>query len=75
MYGPHTTVYNRFNRVVASGASGNHLFAALTSELAGTPDEISIDTTHVGSASLTPAAVFKGERLLLRRLAAPKCGQ
>ena len=68
VYGPHTTVYNRFNRWSQRGI-WQYLFAALTSELAGTPDEISIDTTHVKAHRC--AGGGKGG-LLLRRLAAPK---
>ncbi len=45
-YGPATTVYNRYNRWSQKG-HWQYMFAELTATLAGTPDEISIDTTHV----------------------------
>ena len=45
-YGPSTTIYNRYNRWSQRG-HWQYLFAALTESLAGTPEQISIDTTHV----------------------------
>ncbi len=71
VYGPHTTVYNRFNRWSQRGI-WQYLFAALTSELAGTPDEISIDTTHVKAHRC--AGGGKGG-LLLRPSAAPRAAE
>jgi len=45
-YGPSTTIYNRYNRWSQRG-HWQYLFAALTESLAGTPEQVSIDTTHV----------------------------
>ena len=45
-YGPSTTIYNRYNRWSQRG-HWPYLFAALTESLAGTPEQVSIDTTHV----------------------------
>ena len=45
-YGPATTVYNRYNRWSQKGI-WQYMFRELTSALAGTSDEISIDSTHV----------------------------
>lgn len=45
-YGPYTTIYNRYNRWAQRG-HWQYLFAAPTEALAGTPDRVSIDTTHV----------------------------
>jgi transposase len=45
-YGPHTTVYNRYNRWSQKGI-WQYMFAELTAVLARTPEEISIDSTHV----------------------------
>ncbi len=45
-YGPSTTVYNRYNRWSQKG-HWQYLFAALTAALSGTPEQISIDSTHV----------------------------
>ena len=45
-YGPSTTVYNRYNRWSGRG-HWQYLFAALTETLAGTPEQVSIDTTFV----------------------------
>ena len=45
-YGPSTTIYNRYNRWSQRG-HWQYLFAALTENLAGTPEQVSIDTTHV----------------------------
>ncbi len=67
-YGPRTTVYNRYNRWSKKGI-WQYLFAEVTAALAGTPDEISIDTTHVKAHRC--AGGGKGG-LLLRRSAAPR---
>lgn len=69
-YGPHTTVYNRYNRWSQKGI-WQYLFTELTTALAGTPGEISIDTTHVKAHRC--AGGGKGG-LLLRRSAAPRAG-
>ena len=45
-YGPSTTVYNRYNRWSQKG-HWQYLFAELTAALSGTPEQISIDATHV----------------------------
>jgi len=45
-YGPHTTVYNRYNRWSQKGI-WQYMFAELTAALSGTPEEISLDSTHV----------------------------
>ena len=45
-YGPYTTVYNRYNRWSQKGV-WQYLFGELTAALAGTPEEISVDSTHV----------------------------
>ena len=45
-YGPSTTVYNRYNRWSQKG-HWQYLFAALTAALSGTPEQISIDASHV----------------------------
>ena len=45
-YGPSTTVYNRYNRWSQKGI-WQYMFAELTAVLAGTPEQVSIDSTHV----------------------------
>ena len=45
-YGPSTTVFNRYNRWSQKG-HWQYLFAALTAALWGTPEQISIDASHV----------------------------
>ena len=45
-YGPPTTIYNRYNRWSQKG-HWQYLFTALTERLAGTPEQVSIDSTHV----------------------------
>jgi transposase len=45
-YGPSTTVYNRYNRWSQKGC-WQYMFRELTSALAGSPEEISIDSTHI----------------------------
>ena len=67
-YGPSTTVYNRYNRWSQKGI-WQYMFAELTAALAGTPEQVSIDSTHVKAHR--SAAGGKGG-LLLRRLASPK---
>ena len=67
-YGPSTTVYNRYNRWSQKGI-WQYMFAELTAVLAGTPEQVSIDSTHV-KAHRSAAGVKGG--LLLRRLASPK---
>lgn len=60
-YGPHTTVYNRYNRWAQKG-HWQYLFAKLTAALSGTPEEISLDSTHVKAHR--SAAGGKGRPLL-----------
>jgi|TARA_Y100000294_G_scaffold164341_1_gene171028 transposase len=67
-YGPPTTVYNRYNRWSQKGI-WQYMFAELTAALAGMPEQISIDTSHVKAHRC--AAGGKGG-LLLRPLAEPK---
>jgi len=45
-YGPHTTVYNRYNRW-SQKRNWQYIFAELTVSLAGPVNEISLDSTHV----------------------------
>jgi transposase len=45
-YGPPTTVYNRYNRWSQKGI-WQYMFRELTAALAGSPEEISIDSTHI----------------------------
>lgn len=45
-YGPHTTIYNRYNRWSQKGI-WQYMFAELTAVLSGTPEQISIDASHV----------------------------
>ncbi len=45
-YGPYTTLYNRYNRWAQKG-HWQYLFSALTAVLAGSPEQISIDSTHI----------------------------
>ena len=69
-YGPSTTVYNRYNRWSQRG-HWQYLFAALTETLAGTPEQVSIDTTHVkahrcagggkGGLLLRPSVALKAD--------------
>ena len=66
-YGPSTTVYNRYNRWSGRG-HWQYLFRALTETLAGTPEQVSIDTTFVKAHRC--AGGGKGG-LLLRPSAAP----
>jgi len=67
-YGPSTTIYNRYNRWSQKGI-WQYMFAELTAALAGTPEQISIDTSHVKAHRC--AAGGKGG-LLLRPLAGPR---
>ena len=53
-YGPPTTIYNRYNRWSQKG-HWQYLFAALTERLAGAPDQVSIDSTHVKAVLDTAA--------------------
>jgi len=69
-YGPSTTIYNRYNRWSRKGI-WQYMFAELTAALAGTPDEVSIDTTHVKAHRC--AGGGKGG-LLYRPSAAPRAG-
>ena len=69
-YGPSTTVYNRYNRWAQKG-HWQYLFAELTAALSGTPEQISIDASHVKVHRC--AGGGKGG-LLLRPLAAQKEG-
>ena len=70
-YGPSTTVYNRYNRWSQRG-HWQYLFAALTEALAGTPEQVSIDTTHVKAHRC--AGGGKGG-LLFRPSAAPRAAE
>jgi len=45
-YGPATTIYNRYNRWSQKG-HWQYMFRELVAALAGTPHEISIDSTHI----------------------------
>ena len=45
-YGPPTTIYNRYNRWSQKGI-WQYMFRELTTALSGSPDEISIDSTHI----------------------------
>ncbi len=45
-YGLPTTVYNRYNRWSQKGI-WQYMFRELTAVLAGSPEEISIDSTHI----------------------------
>ncbi|HER25640.1 MAG TPA: transposase [Rhodospirillales bacterium] len=45
-YGPPTTVCNRYNRWAQKG-HWQYMFAELTTPLSGTPEQISIDDSHV----------------------------
>jgi transposase len=67
-YGPSTTIYNRYNRWSRKGI-WQYMFAELTAALAGTPEQISIDTSHVKAHRC--AAGGKGG-LLYRPSAAPR---
>jgi len=67
-YGPSTTVYNRYNRWSQKGI-WQYLFAELTTALADTPGEISLDSTFVKAHRC--AGGGKGG-LLLKPLAAPR---
>jgi transposase len=67
-YGPSTTVYNRYNRWSQKGI-WQYLFAELATALAGAPNEISIDSSHVKAHRC--AGGGKGG-LLLKPLAAPR---
>ena len=69
-YGPATTVYNRYNRWSQKGL-WQYMFRELTTALVGSPDEISIDSTHIkahrcagggkGGLLFRPSAVQKAE--------------
>ena len=67
-YGPSTTVYNRYNRWSQKG-HWQYLFAELTAALSGTPEQVSMDASHVKVHRC--AGGGKGG-LLLRPLAAQK---
>ena len=67
-YGPSTTVYNRYNRWSQKGI-WQYMFAELTAALAGTPEQVSIDSSHVKAHR--SAAGGKGG-LQLRQLVSPK---
>ena len=47
-YGPYTTVYNRYHRWSQRGVR-HYLFSEPTAALAGTPEEISVDSTDVNA--------------------------
>ena len=67
-YGPSTTVYNRYNRWSQKGI-WQYMFAELTAALSGTPEQVSMDASHVKVHRC--AGGGKGG-LLLRPLAAQK---
>ena len=67
-YGPSTTVYNRYNRWSQKG-HWQYMFAELTAALSGTPEQVSMDASHVKVHRC--AGGGKGG-LLLRPLAAQK---
>lgn len=69
-YGPSTTVYNRYNRWSQKG-HWQYIFREVTAALASTPNEISIDSTHIKAHRC--AGGGKGG-LLFRPLAAQKAG-
>ena len=69
-YGPSTTIYNRYNRWSQKG-HWQYMFRELVTALAGTPHEISIDSTHI-KAHRYAAGGKRG--LLLRQLAPQKGG-
>ena len=69
-YGPSTTVYNRYNRWSQKG-HWQYIFRELTTVMAGSPDEISIDSTHIKAHR--SAAGGKGGPLL-KPLDAQKVG-
>jgi len=70
-YGPPTTVYNRYNRWSQKGI-WQYMFRELTMTLAGSPDEISIDSTHIKAHHC--AGGGKGG-LLFRPSASPEAGE
>ncbi|PHS21299.1 MAG: hypothetical protein COA84_15895 [Robiginitomaculum sp.] len=70
-YGPYTTIYNRYNRWAAKG-HWQYLFSALIRSLSGTPEQISIDSTHVKAHRC--AGGGKGG-LLHKPLARPKAAE
>ena len=55
-YGPHKTVYNRFIRWIRLGVF-NRILAELAA-MAGTPDQVMIDATHL-KAHRTAASLLK----------------
>ncbi len=67
-YGPSTTIYNRYNRWSQKGI-WQYMFAELTAALSGTPEQVSMDASHVKVHRC--AGGGKGG-LLLRPLAAQK---
>ena len=67
-YGPSTTVYNRYNRWSQKGI-WQYMFAELTAALSGTPEQVSMDASHVKVHRCADGG--KGG-LLLRPLAAQK---
>lgn len=69
-YGPHKTLYNRFVRWSRMGVF-NRIFEELA-VLAGAPERIMIDSTHL-KAHRTAASLRK-KGLLLVALVAPKAG-
>jgi transposase len=70
-YGPSTTVYNRYNRWSQKGI-WQYMFRELTMALAGSSDEISIDSTHIKAHRC--ASGGKGGPLY-RQLASPEAGE
>ena len=69
-YGPHKTIYNRFIRWSRLGVF-NRILAELAG-MAGTPDQVMIDATHL-KAHRTAASLLK-KGLFPDVLGAPKAG-
>jgi len=70
-YGPPTTVYNRYNRWSQKGI-WQYMFRELTTALAGSLEEISIDSTHIKAHRC--AGGGKGG-LLFRQSVSPEAGE
>ena len=60
-YGPAKTIYNRYARWGEKGVFA-HIFAALVAE-AGTPDSLSIDSTHIKVHRTAGCGRKKGARI------------
>jgi putative transposase len=57
-YGPHKTIYNRFIRWSRLGVF-NRIFAELAA-MVGTPDQITIDATHLKAHRTAASLLRKG---------------